>query len=183
MSTRANCRDGRFTTLSGDTLRFGGLNRSVPGPNEGNRPEFRILKGNEILDASSASGYSTALAQFKALCPRTVFQAENAPKAPIRSANYLGRWYEGADKSVCKDTPGTSDGLVVHTEKEMFGTESICRVVNKRTSGTQTELTYRCRGEGGSSSGREIVEVVDGRLKTTSSYKGKQHVAFYDRCP
>ena len=62
---RGNCQSGRFITLSGDTLRFAGPNRR-----KGNfEPKYTIIGTNGPLDASTASGYYTALSQFNALCP------------------------------------------------------------------------------------------------------------------
>jgi hypothetical protein len=64
----ADCKTGRFTTLFGQTYVF--LGRSTGTNSMGN--EFVIIDAdaNTPLDGSMASGYSVALGQFQALCPR-----------------------------------------------------------------------------------------------------------------
>jgi hypothetical protein len=61
---RGNCQTGKFTTLYGDQLRFAGPNRR-----KDDGPKFVIIGASGLLDASTASGYYTALSQFNALCP------------------------------------------------------------------------------------------------------------------
>lgn len=62
---RANCQTGKFTTLGGDRLRFAGPNRRKSDDG----PKFIIVGSSGALDASTASGYYTALSEFNALCP------------------------------------------------------------------------------------------------------------------
>ncbi len=62
---RGNCQTGRFVTLWGDTLRFAGPTRRKVESG----PKFIIVGANGLLDATTASGYYTALSQFNALCP------------------------------------------------------------------------------------------------------------------
>lgn len=174
---KANCKTGQFTNLSGSSLRFAGVNAG-----EGH-PKYRILQAgsSEPLDGTMASGYEVNLQQFQALCPATVAQAGPAPSSAAGS--YIGRWYDGTDRSVCKEQPGTADGLLVYTEKEAMGLESWCRIAGKKVTGDRTDLTLRCRGEGYSSTSQESLQVVGGRLQRTVIEGRKRYVFTYNRCP
>lgn len=61
----ADCETGTFTSLWGDSYRFGG--RAEAG--DGGGWVFEVLPYGERLDRSLASGYDSVLAQFRALCP------------------------------------------------------------------------------------------------------------------
>lgn len=101
----------------------------------------------------------------------------------MQGGAYLGRWYEGTDRSVCKEQPGTADGLLVYSAKEAIGLENWCRVAGAKTVGPRTDLTLQCRAEGRAERSRESLEVVGGRLKRTIAEGRKQYVFVYNRCP
>jgi len=63
-----NCKTGKFLTLSGETIIVAGRYKH---PDEFG-PKYRLILNEHELDASSASGYSTFLGQYKALCPSSV---------------------------------------------------------------------------------------------------------------
>jgi hypothetical protein len=69
-SISANCRTGKFVTLSAHGFHFIGPNPKYDPTGVG-EPEYLILNAanNQQLDGSSASGYDVALGQFKELCP------------------------------------------------------------------------------------------------------------------
>lgn len=64
----ADCKTGQFTTLFGQTYVF--LGRSTGTNSMGNEYVIIDADANTPLDGSMASGYSVALGQFQALCPR-----------------------------------------------------------------------------------------------------------------
>ncbi len=64
-----NCKTGEFEDFRGTRYRFLGENRKK-GDGEADYL-LKDLDTGEIADGSSASGYSTNMAIFKALCPRT----------------------------------------------------------------------------------------------------------------
>ncbi|SCB46808.1 hypothetical protein GA0061102_105521 [Rhizobium miluonense] len=68
---QADCKTGVFTDFVGDRHQFQGRN-----PAAGSMAKYRLvdLKTNEAADGSSASGYSTNMGIFRALCPRTAPQ-------------------------------------------------------------------------------------------------------------
>jgi hypothetical protein len=65
----ANCKTGKFVTLTGLGYQFLGPNPKYDPT--GDAPEYLIVEagGSEPLEDYSASGYDVALGQFKALCP------------------------------------------------------------------------------------------------------------------
>lgn len=67
----ADCNRGTFTTFYGQSYMFVGKH-SKADDDVFNMVEYDIIdtSKNEVLDGSSASGYSYVLQQFKALCPR-----------------------------------------------------------------------------------------------------------------
>ena len=64
-----NCETGWFTSLYRERLQFIG----EAGKREEFGPKYIILRNGEVLDGSSASGYSYDLEQFEALCPNRAF--------------------------------------------------------------------------------------------------------------
>lgn len=64
-----DCKTGRFTTITGQTLVFFGKNTVANAETMGN--DFIIVDPdtNQPLDGSMASGYPVAADQFKQLCP------------------------------------------------------------------------------------------------------------------
>jgi uncharacterized protein len=64
-----DCKTGRFTTITGQTLVFFGKNTAANAETMGN--DFIIVDPdtNQPLDGSMASGYPVAADQFKQLCP------------------------------------------------------------------------------------------------------------------
>jgi len=63
-----DCRTGRFTTITGQSLVF--LGRKTSNADQ-SLSEYVLIDAdtNEPLDGSMASGYPVALAQFRELCP------------------------------------------------------------------------------------------------------------------
>lgn len=64
-----NCKSGVFTDFYGNRYRFAG---KMKGADEfGAKYRLINLSTGEAADGSSASGYSTNMSIFKALCPMT----------------------------------------------------------------------------------------------------------------
>lgn len=65
----ANCKTGVFTDFFGGRYRFAGKNKGAGDFG----PKYRLIdmSTGEAADGSSASGYSTNMSIFKALCPMT----------------------------------------------------------------------------------------------------------------
>jgi hypothetical protein len=71
---QANCETGKFTTLDSERFQFAGVNPKFDPTDSDENPEYLIMKvgENEQLRGYEATGYGTALDQFKALCPNRV---------------------------------------------------------------------------------------------------------------
>jgi hypothetical protein len=100
----------------------------------------------------------------------------------VRTNFWIGRWYSDHVR-VCRGRPGETEGLLTFTAKEFIGLENSCRITRVVPKGSAAELTLRCSGEGMTSTDREVVEVVDGKLRRTVVVDGKPETFSYSRCP
>jgi hypothetical protein len=66
---RGNCPAGTFTDFFGTHYQFQGLNKA--SADGGPKYLLKNLDTGQVADGSSASGYPTNMAIFKALCPMT----------------------------------------------------------------------------------------------------------------
>lgn len=176
---KGNCRTGRFTTLNGQAIVFAGPNLdhdAVP-----NSPEYLLFGQDSRLPLSmtTGSGYFVDLEQFKALCParfaQTMLAMDNRPR-------YIGRWHLDGNQKVCR-SEDVAEGLLVYKSKEFAAIETVCKFTSVRAAGRRYDVTMRCASEGQDSTGREILEVKQGKLERTVM-DGRKPVTFtYDRCP
>jgi hypothetical protein len=96
----------------------------------------------------------------------------NAPKHASVPPGYVGKWYAG-DVKACKAVRRSPEGALVYTATQMFGAESTCKIERATKHGAATELSLLCRAEGQTSRDKELVEVVDGKLRRTVTVEGK----------
>lgn len=96
---------------------------------------------------------------------------------------WVGKWYSGSEVSQCRDDD-SSDALLVFTAKTFNGgRELFCKITKITPLGNASELRQQCSGEGESFKSREIVEVVNGKLRRTFLNAGRQQTYTYSRCP
>jgi hypothetical protein len=177
----ANCDTGIFSNFFGYKIHFLGLNR------RDTRTEYLLknLATGDFADGSTASGYSTDLQIFKALCPRKApYQFDQRTGAVIApSASYIGNWYV-SNSSVCKDRPGESSELVTYTRDRTMSPEMSCKVLRTTPRGAATELDLLCNGEGERGfRQKELVQVTNGHLEVSYVANGRKSIDKYLRCP
>lgn len=176
---KGNCRTGRFTTLNGRTIAFAGPNLDHDA--DPNSPEYLLFGQDSRLPLSmtTGSGYFVDLEQFKALCPAKFAQAMSALDNRPR---YIGRWHVAGNQRVC-GADGPAEGLLIYKAKELVAIETVCKFAGVRAAGGRYDVSMRCASEGEDSTGREILEVKQGKLERTV-LDGRKPVTFtYDRCP
>jgi hypothetical protein len=149
---------------------------------------WRHVRTGELLEFSCGSGADVLTQQFKLLCPATLestvsalVRSKQADK-PDTAPSYVGRWFSEKG-SECKGEEGETEGLLVYKPKELVGMENTCRISRATPKGAATELTMRCSGEGITSTQREIVEVMGGKLRRTVAVGRKMRTFTYSRCP
>jgi hypothetical protein len=103
-------------------------------------------------------------------------------KPPSSQESYVGRWYSD-NVTECRARQDDLDETVTYTKDKMFGMENSCRILKKTPKGDGLELTMRCTGEGMTSTDRETLRVVNGKLRVTRIINGKPITDAYSRCP
>ena len=123
--------------------------------------------------------------------PKNNFGVDNGIGSASKPGNsgapsYIGRWVseeDAKDPRICKSRQGEGIGLFVYSAKEVIAYEGSCKITNATQVGSKTQLTMRCSSEGETSTVRETVEVVDGKLNRTVPSQGRQTAITYVRCP
>lgn len=94
-----------------------------------------------------------------------------------------GKWYAD-NQSVCKGSPGETEGLLTFRGKEFIGMENGCDIRSAKVRGQVLMLDLSCAGEGMTSREIELFEFPNDRqMKRTVADGRKRYTFTYTRCP